>query len=121
MIIGIIEFIISMVMKFMMYGGVLFAIGVVLMYFYQDNMLYCPNMPSAEMKFPESNPENFRSPKEHNLPFEDVIVTTPDGLKLHGWFIKQHEPLKHETLLFFQANAGNVGFRLPNLAKLYEK
>lgn len=122
MIIGIIEFIISMAMKFLMYGGVLFAVGVVLLYFYQDSMLYAPNQPSPQMKTPEQNPEKFRSPSEYDLPFEDVVVTTPDGLKLYGWFIKQrNEPEKRETILFFQANAGNIGFRLPNIAKLYEK
>ncbi len=37
--------------------------------------------PMAEHKLPSE------TPADYNLPFEDVTVTTPDGLKLAGWFI----------------------------------
>ena len=43
--------------------------------------------------------------------YEDITVTTADKLKLRGWFIKQKEPLKHETLVFFHANAGSKHHR----------
>lgn len=91
-----------------------------MVYFGQNKLLYVPNMPSVEMKFPEANPLGFRSPEEHNLDFEDARVTTSDGYTLYGWFVKQVDPQKVETLIFFHANAGNIGFRLPNIVKLHE-
>jgi len=85
-------------------------------------MLYVTNMPSPEMKFPESNPPKFKSPVEYSLNYEEIVITTPDGLKLCGWFIKHHEtPELKETIVFFHANAGNIGFRLPNIAELITK
>lgn len=48
-------------------------------------------------------------------------MKTTDGVKLRGWFVKQPDPEQCETIIFFQANAGNIGFRLPNILKLYEK
>lgn len=109
---------ISLVIKFFLFGFGLIIIGMVLLYFFQNNMLYVPNMPSAEMKFPEANPPMLRSPSEHNLDFEDVIINTSDGVKLRGWFIKGDNTKERETIIFFQANAGNIGLRLPNIVQL---
>ena len=91
------------------------------MYFFQDRMLYIPNVPSADLKFPECNPQGFKSPTEHLMDFEDVSVTTSDGIKLKGWFIKQPMPEQVQTIIYFHENAGNIGFRLPNLQRIYEK
>lgn len=46
------------------------------------------------------------------MPYEDVSISTKDGLKLAGWFIKQKNPIQHETIIFFHENAGNIGNRL---------
>lgn len=53
------------------------------------------------------------------MPYEDVIVTTSDGLKLAGWFIKQKNPTAHETVIYFHENAGNIGNRLYAIEALY--
>lgn len=111
----------GMMYSIVYYGSILLLIAILLLYFNQNKMLYVPNMPSPEMRFPESNPEKFRSPSEYDMTYEDVRIITKDNLRLHGWFIKQVDPQKVETLIFFQANAGNIGFRLPNIHKLYEK
>mmetsp|Transcript_604 Transcript_604/g.684 ORF Transcript_604/g.684 Transcript_604/m.684 type:complete len:157 (-) Transcript_604:446-916(-) len=117
-----IDFIISLSYKCLTYGGFLLFLFLVTLYFYQDKMLYVTNMPSPEMKFPESNPPKFKSPVEYSLNYEEIVITTPDGLKLCGWFIKHHEtPELKETIVFFHANAGNIGFRLPNIAELITK
>jgi fermentation-respiration switch protein FrsA (DUF1100 family) len=66
----------------------------------------------------------YRSPAEHDMPYEDVWLTTSDGIKLHAWWIKGatvEETRKRPTLLFFHANAGNMGFRLQNLKVLHAK
>lgn len=38
-------------------------------------------------KRPSDNPEGYRSPAEKGLEFEDVNLTTEDGLRIHCWFI----------------------------------
>ena len=93
---------------------------VIMLYFMQDRMLYVPVI-NADWKYPESNPVNFRSPTEYSLDFEDVTVTTEDGFRLKGWFIKQSRPLEADTILFFHENAGNIGFRLPNISRFHDK
>jgi len=137
------ELLFGFLYKCVVFGGILMLIGVVLIYLYQDKLLYVPNMPSPDMKYPENNPNNFRSPSEYSLDYEDVTVwvdetranedtktTSPtsrkvdsklqhsggasDKIKLHGWFIKQKKPIEAETVIYFHENAGNIGFRLPN-------
>ena len=51
--------------------------------------------------------------------YEDVTVETKDCLKLRGWFIKQKNPLAHETIIYFHENAGNIGNRLYTIEVLY--
>ena len=51
--------------------------------------------------------------------YDDAIITTKDGLQIVGWFIKQKNPLQHETIIFFHENAGNIGNRLACIEALY--
>ena len=51
--------------------------------------------------------------------YDDVSVITSDKIELKGWFIKQKNPLAHETIIFFHSNAGNIGSRLFNIDTLY--
>lgn len=56
------------------------------------------------------NPEQYRHPAEHGMPYENLYFTTEDGLKLHAWFIKgkdEEETKARPTILFFHANAGS--------------
>jgi fermentation-respiration switch protein FrsA (DUF1100 family) len=77
-------------------------------------MLYIKHIESRALFFPEKEIEFF--PSQVNLPFEDVVFNTPDGIKLNGWFIPQ--PNAPYTLLFFHGNAGNIGHRLDKLLTL---
>lgn len=47
-------------------------------------------------------------------PFEEVFLTTSDGLKLHGWFFPAaaDAPRTRQVLLLCHGNAGNVSHRL---------
>lgn len=58
--------------------------------------------------FPEKNLYDF--PANHHLISEDVSITTSDGVRLHGWYLKS--PADKGTLLFFHGNAGNISGRL---------
>jgi pimeloyl-ACP methyl ester carboxylesterase len=54
-----------------------------------------------------------RTPEAYGLPFEDVIITASDGVKINGWFVPALEP--RGTLLFFHGNAGNISHRLESI------
>jgi fermentation-respiration switch protein FrsA (DUF1100 family) len=85
----------------------------------QNRMLYIPYAPNQAFRYPESNPKTYRHPGERNMVYEDVKIKTKDNLTLHGWFIKQKNPLSHETLIYFHENAGNIGNRLHVIEMIY--
>lgn len=92
-----------------------------LLNFVFKHIIYMPNMPSEDLKFPECNPIGFKSPDEYGYDFENIEVTTKDGVKLMGWFIKQKKPEECPTVIFFHGNAGNIGNRLPNMQYMFER
>ena len=70
--------------------------------------------------FPE--PEVASTPAQAGLQYEDVYLTAPDGLKLHGWFL----PAPHDaagpdtqTWLWFHGNGGNLGTRVGQLERAH--
>ncbi len=84
--------------------GLLFLLS---LYWYQEKLLYQPKI-FPQFTIPSQNPPGYRSPADHDMPYEDVYLTTSDGLRLHAWFVKQPETAKAPTLLFFHANAGST-------------
>jgi abhydrolase domain-containing protein 13 len=95
------------------------AVSSALLYSVQDSLIYLPNHPSIELKSPDRNPTGYKNPLEREIPYEDHTITTKDGLKLHAWFMQQKD-LDAPTVLFFHANAGNMGMRMDNLEQLYK-
>lgn len=69
----------------------------ILAYLRQPAMIYYPT------KTIESTPQVW------GLDYEDVVIPTEDGQKLHGWFIPNTKSSK--VLLFFHGNAGNISHR----------
>ena len=53
------------------------------------------------------------TPAAAKLPFEDVALTTTDGVRLHGWYVPA--PDARATLLFFHGNAGNISHRISSI------
>lgn len=49
------------------------------------------------------------TPTDWDLQYEDVILDTEDGVRLHGWFIPHQGASR--TVLFFHGNAGNMSHR----------
>lgn len=93
----------------------------VLLYKYQDNLLYFPAIPGAPLT-PDENPEGFKDPGERRVTYEDVMIETADGEKLHSWLMyHEHNSMKVPTLIYFHGNAGNMGFRLENSSRMYHK
>lgn len=71
-------------------------------YLNQDSMVYQPH-PTLEA-----------SPASMGLDFEDVRLTTRDGVSIHGWFVPSAAALRR-VLLFCHGNAGNISHRLDSL------
>ena len=61
------------------------------------------------------------TPIKFDMPYEDVDLTTPDGVKIKGYMILAAKDSKRRpTVIMYHANAGNMGHRLP-LAKVFWK
>lgn len=73
----------------------------ILPYITQDRLIFYP---SSQLS---STPDNI------GLPYEDILLTTPDGVNLHGWYIPAENP--RGILLFLHGNAGNISHRLASL------
>ncbi len=54
-------------------------------------------------------------PLDIGLAYDDVSLTTEDGVKLNGWFIKSSDTNINSTLVYFHGNAGNIGDRLDKI------
>lgn len=115
-------------------GGILLTLSIVL-YINQEKLLYHPNPPGTP-KTPEENPDGCKAPSEWNkkgfsvydprkgnlaepIPYEDAMVETADGEKIHTWLMLQDNAENVPTLIYFHGNAANMGFRLQNAADMY--
>ena len=63
--------------------------------------------------FPDST--IYQDPGDFGLEFEDVYLTTSDGVRIHGWFVPGSGDT---TLLWFHGNGGNISNRADNIAGL---
>jgi fermentation-respiration switch protein FrsA (DUF1100 family) len=73
----------------------------VLFYLMQDKIIF---LPTREIE---------QTPAAIGLRFEDVTLTTPDGLRISAWYIPA--PEARATLLFCHGNAGNISHRLDSI------
>lgn len=53
------------------------------------------------------------TPADAGLPYEDVFLTSDDGVRIHAWWIPREDALA--SLLFCHGNAGNVSSRLESI------
>ena len=111
--------ILFLILIYWMYGGVIILILLIItviggLYHYQDSLVYYPEQPESARVF-------VQTPSSLGLPYESVCLTTKDGTKIAGYFIKQPMGLisRVPTLLYFHGNAGNIGHRLHNAQALY--
>ncbi|HID03478.1 MAG TPA: alpha/beta hydrolase [Desulfobacterales bacterium] len=76
----------------------------IFLYFYQNRLLYLPNLPSRAVE---------RLPSAVGLPYEPVDLLTSDNTHLDSWFIPA--PEQRGVILFCHGNAGNISHRLDSL------
>ncbi|MFT4540578.1 MAG: fermentation-respiration switch protein FrsA (DUF1100 family) [Planctomycetota bacterium] len=74
-----------------------------LVYFGQAKLVYHPG------------PAPDRTPADEGIPYEDIGLTTTDGVRLHAWLLTREEPIG--TLIFCHGNAGNIESRLHAAAR----
>ena len=72
------------------------------------NLLHAP---MADRELPDE------TPKEYNLPFEDVTVINPDGMKLAGWFI----PSENGAVIIMQHGYKSTRSELLNEAEMMHR
>ncbi len=77
-----------------------------LIYFYQPKLIYFPHK------------EVEATPKLISLDYEELTLTTSDGVELNTWWIPN--PNARATLLFFHGNAGNISHRLDSIELFYK-
>ena len=58
------------------------------------------------------------TPAQAGLDHRDLWIDTADGQRLHGWLVEAGP--KAPLLIFFHGNAGNIGDRVDNVARLVE-
>jgi len=118
--------------------GTICAGVLILLYVFQNNLLYMPRPPGYPVT-PAENPIGYRSPDEWNIkgslrhpssssstdadddpiPFESNFIATEDKETIHTWLLLQKNSNKVPTLVYFHGNAANMGFRLQNAAEMY--
>jgi pimeloyl-ACP methyl ester carboxylesterase len=98
-----------------------FAAAIFGLWWYQGKLLYQASYQDRkeEKRLLKYNREGFHSPAEYHLPFEEHYLRTEDDENIHVWLILQEARASCPTVLFFHGNAGNIGFHLPNMNKLY--
>ncbi|KAJ2459083.1 bem46 protein, variant [Coemansia sp. RSA 2424] len=99
----------------MIFSLVLLALSIVWMF--QRDMVY----PAA---FPAHSRDRVTLPSQHGMPhFDDIRLETPDKVLIRGYLIKRatdEETRRASTVIYFHANAGNMGHRLPVAKLLYD-
>ena len=62
--------------------------------------------------------EMVATPRDAGLAYEEVHLTTTDGIGIYGWFVPHDHP--RATLLFLHGNGGNISHRLEKLAMYHQ-
>jgi len=83
----------------------IYVLLTVALYLMQNRMVFLPNMPGRALT---------ATPEDAGFAYQDVSITTRNGIRLHGWFIPAKQA--KATVLFLHGNAGNISHRLDSIA-----
>jgi len=78
----------------------------VMLHFFQEHFIY----------FPQS--EIVATPEVISLDYEELTLTTSDGIEINAWWIPHSNA--RATLLFLHGNAGNISHRLDSMNIFYQ-
>ncbi|KAI8331704.1 Alpha/Beta hydrolase protein [Chlamydoabsidia padenii] len=96
--------------------GVASVAGALLLYIYQCDLIY----PSS---FPDGSRTEVAKPSDFGMKYTEETLLTKDKIKLRAYIITledTEEAKRVPTILYFHANAGNMGHRLP-IAKIFNQ
>lgn len=79
-------------------------------------VLYVRYLERHALFFPEK--DITLTPEDVGLAYEDVHLTSKNGEKIHGWYLKAEYP--RATILYLHGNAGNISDRVEKLRILHE-
>ena len=98
----------SILKRVLIIAVAIYFLLVLLVYFFQDNLLFMPRAITEERAEEIENeyPE-----------VEEVELTTPDGIKLHGWLTDYSEDEENPLLIYFGGNAEEVSWLLEESAR----
>lgn len=83
--------------------GLSYLTIVLLMWLFQERLLYLPGQGRAHVA----------TPADVGLEWRSVVLTTEDDLRLDAWWLPAENP--RAALLFLHGNAGNISHRLASL------
>lgn len=86
--------------------AVAYAVVATTAFLFQDRLVY----------FPQRELE--ATPRDRGLLYEDVMLTTADGVHVHGWLVPRTNA--RGVLLYFHGNAGNISHRLARLELFHQ-
>lgn len=117
---SIVDYVVPFLLRSATIVAGLAAVVAGLLYAKQDNLLYFPEIGGIPRR-PSQNPRRYRSPAEHDIPFESHMIACQDGVKIHSWLLLHPDSRNAQkpTIIFFHGNAGNIGLRLPNAIQMY--
>ncbi|CAG8697206.1 7006_t:CDS:2, partial [Acaulospora morrowiae] len=94
-------------------GSVLALTAAGLLFYFQCELIY-------PARFPEGSRVHVAKPSEYGMNYTEEILTTKDGIKIRAYIcILPTDAVNRPTILFFHANAGNMGHRLPIAQKFF--
>ncbi|RIA94604.1 Alpha/Beta hydrolase protein [Glomus cerebriforme] len=86
-----------------------------LLYSFQCELIY-------PARFPEGSRQFVQKPSDFGMEYTEEILTTKDGIRIRAYICKLPKIARFRpTILFFHANAGNMGHRLPIAKTFYER
>ena len=91
-------------LAFLAFAAILYVGLALVLYLLQGRMVFLPHLPGRALD---------ATPEAIGLDYEDAVIETADGERLHGWFVPADTA--RGTLLFFHGNAGNISHRLQSL------
>ncbi len=86
-------------------GAVVYVVVCAVVFSLQAKLVY----------FPDS--EYWTTPDEIGLAYEDLTLTTEDGVSIAAWYVPRDEP--KGTVLFSHGNAGNIADRVETLRSFH--
>ncbi|KAI8338994.1 Alpha/Beta hydrolase protein [Chlamydoabsidia padenii] len=101
---------------FLSFTGIASVAGTFILWLYQCELIY----PSS---FPDGSRTQVAKPSDFGMDYTEETLTTKDKIKLRTYVITledDDQAKKAPTILYFHANAGNMGHRLP-VAKIFRQ